>query len=303
MAEINMRQIEAFLAVAQYQNFSRAAKALYTSQPCISNWIARMESTCGCRLFRRTNRGAVLTPEGEELYARLDIAYQRFRVSVEEICDSRPGEDATLRIGILNRQAMQDAAESAMREFSARFPDISVTGERFNFHELRDKLMCRELDVIFSLSDDVEPYPELDSFPVCPLPAYVIIPGEWEAEVRQGAGLSALSGRSLIIEAPTTRWRAERICDALGIVPDRVIYVNSYILLSVMIARGKGFSVESRMIDDRIRSWENVFIPVAPEHAASVSVAWNREQLSPQTARFLEMLRENRAVNSLEPEK
>ena len=43
MAEINMRQIEIFLAVAKYQNISKAAQELYTSQPATSNWIAKME--------------------------------------------------------------------------------------------------------------------------------------------------------------------------------------------------------------------------------------------------------------------
>ena len=74
------------------------------SQPAISNWIAKMEADCGEKLFYRTNRGVSLTPKGEEMYARLDIVYNRFRVSVAEICGDPSTQNAALRIGCLNRQ-------------------------------------------------------------------------------------------------------------------------------------------------------------------------------------------------------
>ena len=86
MRDMDLRQIEIFIAVARQQNISRAAQDLYISQPAISNWIAKMEADCGEKLFYRTNRGVSLTPKGEEMYARLDIVYNRFRVSVAEIC-------------------------------------------------------------------------------------------------------------------------------------------------------------------------------------------------------------------------
>ena len=73
MAEINMRQIEVFLTAARHQNISKAAEELFISQPSLSKYISKMESEVGVALFRRTNRGVVLTEQGEEFYARLDF--------------------------------------------------------------------------------------------------------------------------------------------------------------------------------------------------------------------------------------
>lgn len=290
MAEINMRQIEIFLAVAKYQNISKAAQELYTSQPSTSNWIAKMEEYCGCRLFRRTNRGVVLTPEGEELYARLDVAYHRFRVSVEEICNSRANKSGELRIGILNRLDAMNVAEEQIHAFSLQYPDIPVSGERFNFHELRDKILCEELDLIFSLSADIEPYPEFDSIPICDFPAFFVVPQAWVDDLTQKPGLGDLSGKTMIIEAPTQRPWAEKICEDYGICPSDVRYVNSYILMSALVSREKGFSIDGKMITKGIYSPTTAFLPVARAHSAKVVMAWRKEKPSPLAMKFLEFV-------------
>ena len=48
-------QLQYFLAVAEYKNFTKAARATYTSQPNISKQISQLEEDLGVRLFHRTN--------------------------------------------------------------------------------------------------------------------------------------------------------------------------------------------------------------------------------------------------------
>lgn len=54
------------------QSINEAAKSLFISQPSLSGAIKELESETGVELFRRTNRGVTVTPEGEEFlgYAR-----------------------------------------------------------------------------------------------------------------------------------------------------------------------------------------------------------------------------------------
>ena len=63
-----------FYYVARYKSFSKAAKALLSSQPNITRIIGNLESELGCKLFERTNQGAVLTPAGENLYKYAEAA-------------------------------------------------------------------------------------------------------------------------------------------------------------------------------------------------------------------------------------
>lgn len=59
----NMRYI---IAVAKYQSVSKAASALYMTQSALSAAIRDAESELGIRIFLRTNRGVILTPNGED---------------------------------------------------------------------------------------------------------------------------------------------------------------------------------------------------------------------------------------------
>jgi LysR family transcriptional regulator, transcriptional activator of the cysJI operon len=60
-------RLRAFAAVARAGSFSRAAKALYVSQPAVSKHVASLESELGSQLVVRARGGATLTPAGQVL--------------------------------------------------------------------------------------------------------------------------------------------------------------------------------------------------------------------------------------------
>lgn len=64
---ISLRQLRAFLAVAQQQHFRRAAESLHLSQPAVSRHIAELESELGLKLFDRNTREVVPTEAGRYL--------------------------------------------------------------------------------------------------------------------------------------------------------------------------------------------------------------------------------------------
>ena len=63
-----------FYYVAKYQNFTKAARVLGSNQPNITHTMNKLEDQLHCVLFIRSNRGVTLTPEGENLYARISSA-------------------------------------------------------------------------------------------------------------------------------------------------------------------------------------------------------------------------------------
>lgn len=63
---MDFRQIEAFMNVAKYKSFSKAANALFLSQPAISSHISILEKELGVSLFDRTSKEVNLTSVGEE---------------------------------------------------------------------------------------------------------------------------------------------------------------------------------------------------------------------------------------------
>jgi DNA-binding MarR family transcriptional regulator len=69
MLEINLKQLEAFVATTEFSSFTKAAEALYLTQSTVSAHINAMEQVMGVRLIQRGSRRRVqLTPEGKQAY-------------------------------------------------------------------------------------------------------------------------------------------------------------------------------------------------------------------------------------------
>ena len=73
---MTLQQLRYVTAIAETGTLSEAARRFYIAQPSLTASLRELEEELGLTIFRRTNRGAVLTPEGEEFlgYARQVLA-------------------------------------------------------------------------------------------------------------------------------------------------------------------------------------------------------------------------------------
>lgn len=79
---MDFKQIEAFAAVMEHGSFSRAAEALYLTQPTVSAHVALLEQELGVKLLHRTTKTLSPTEAGETLYT---YAHQLLSIR-EEAC-------------------------------------------------------------------------------------------------------------------------------------------------------------------------------------------------------------------------
>ena len=93
-------EIECFLAICQYKTASRAAKALYITQPSLSNRLKTLEREVGGALFYRHkgHREMTLTPAGKEFYT-LALQYQDLVLKMQQVCQKAAKK---LRLSSLN---------------------------------------------------------------------------------------------------------------------------------------------------------------------------------------------------------
>ncbi len=76
---MNLKQLEAFVQVAEGGSFSKAAKALFLTQPTVSAHISSLEKEFGVRLFVRNTKEVALSESGQVLYK-----YARQMVDLED---------------------------------------------------------------------------------------------------------------------------------------------------------------------------------------------------------------------------
>lgn len=94
---MKLRHLNIFITVCEHQNMTLAAKALYLSQPSVSQAISELESFYDVKLFERLNRRLYITSAGEKL-----LYYARHITNLTEQAKkelSEFGTSGTLRVG------------------------------------------------------------------------------------------------------------------------------------------------------------------------------------------------------------
>ena len=86
---INYEYYRVFYYAAKCGNLTKAAALLQNSQPNLTRAIKTLEAELGCTLFSRTNRGLILTPEGEALYRHIRVAFAEIEAGEAAVTQSR----------------------------------------------------------------------------------------------------------------------------------------------------------------------------------------------------------------------
>lgn len=96
----NLSSYHIFYVVANTGNISKAARALYISQPAISKSIQKLEDALGCQLFLRSSKGVRLTEEGTLLYEHVRSAFESLTTGEEKLRQFLDLGVGHLRIGV-----------------------------------------------------------------------------------------------------------------------------------------------------------------------------------------------------------
>jgi len=95
-------QYKVFYQVAESGSISKAAKALFVSQPAVTKSIKTLERELDVILFLRNAKGVILTREGEILYDYVKIAFDQLEQGEKRIKQLKDNDFGSIRIGISN---------------------------------------------------------------------------------------------------------------------------------------------------------------------------------------------------------
>jgi DNA-binding transcriptional LysR family regulator len=123
---MDLRRLEVFAKVAELGSFSRAAEALFLTQPTISEHVRALELEVGLSLLDRLGRGATPTPAGRVL---LDYAHRMLRLSEEarQALDQFQGRmSGTLIVGGSTIPG-EYVLPALIGQFKAKYPEIAIS--------------------------------------------------------------------------------------------------------------------------------------------------------------------------------
>ncbi|MDY0954108.1 LysR family transcriptional regulator [Stenotrophomonas rhizophila] len=125
MSAVKTNDLQAFLAVAQEQSFTKAAVRLGVTPSALSHSMRLLEERLGIRLLARTTRNVSPTEAGERLMRSIAPHFEAIGASVEALGDLRDRPAGTLRISCTD-DSMETIIRPRLAGFLAEYPDITL---------------------------------------------------------------------------------------------------------------------------------------------------------------------------------
>jgi DNA-binding transcriptional LysR family regulator len=190
-AELDLRKLRYFLAVAHHLNFGRAAEELLLAQPALSRAIQALEADLGVTLFERdhhkvtlTAAGAALVREAEMLLARAAAARRRVQAA------SRAA--GTLTVGFRPGIIITDV----VRQFTKEHPETAVNAIRIEWDEQHAAVADGRVDIAWIRTPIADA--DLVITPLSDDPEVVALPAAHRLAERESVSLADLASEPML---------------------------------------------------------------------------------------------------------
>lgn len=295
---MNLKQLEAFVEVAEKNSFSKAAKSLYLTQPTVSAHISALEKELGSRLLIRNTKEVELSESGKRLYEYAkQIVLLTAQIEQEFGKKERRGEKPYFTIAASTVPAQYLLPNLLMR-FRNLYPMDQFRILESDSVGVVEKVAARKADIGLAGTDTAGKYCEF-------LPFYedeliVITPNTVKFQNRKQTGnaLDWIAGEPILLreEGSGTRKETMRILQKAGIEEEQLQVIASIEnpeTIKRSVASGMGISVLSALsAQDAVSSGQVLAFPLGEERSTrEIYVVYNKNfQLAAGAVRFLKLI-------------
>lgn len=287
---MDLRQLNALLAVADNGSFSAAARALHTVQSNVSTHVARLEKELGVTLIDRST--GLLTEEGEVVANRARRVQAELEALTADVASLRDEVAGTARIGVIGTTArwLVPPLLEAMYE---RHPKVRVVVVDATTSSLLLQLAGGRLDQA-ALNLPIDD-PEISTEHLFDEDRVLVAPKGHPLYALDRVALTDLGGEPLLLEPQGTTFRdaLDRHCAAAGIELQPQAEVDGMRLLASLAFQGFGAAILPASAAPSWVGGDWKTIPIDGLEGRSVGLATRKRGLLSAPARVLrEVLRE-----------
>jgi DNA-binding transcriptional LysR family regulator len=153
---VEIRQLRAFVAIAESGTFTAGALRVHVTQAAISMQIRQLETEIGARVFVRAPRHVILTEAGEQLLRRARHILREHDAALDEIAELAGAERGRLRIGSASAMVLTEQLPAVLKDLRKQHPAAEITVTSGTSEVLVDQILAGEVDIAFvSLPVDV----------------------------------------------------------------------------------------------------------------------------------------------------
>lgn len=275
------RRLQVFHAVAKHLSFTRAADALFMTQPAVTFQIKQLEEQYSTRLFERRHGSISLTPAGE-----LVLSYAERILALSDEMDTRLSEMTGEMRGPLLVGASTTIAEfmlpRVLGEFNALYPQVRARLIVANSESIETRVAEHTIDI--GLIEAPAKVSGLTSHICCEDELRVICAPDYPLAGMKSVSPKVLSEYEFISREPGSGTR--EITDAYfrshGVSPDSLkmqMELGSPEALKGVVSTGLGYAIVSRaVVEKELQLGDLVAIPLKPPLTRSLYLVFPQDR-------------------------
>ena len=273
MQNVTLRQLEAFLAVAEELNFGRAAARLSVSAPWMSHTISDLERALRVKLLVRTTRTVQVTAAGQVFAGLASQILTELAAAIKTVRSMTAAPQRTLKLGYTIGAGLE-VVPRLLRTYQERQPDAGIETEEFDFTDpsagLRDNLVTAAVvRPPLGLAGLVSVELATERLVAC-------LPDDHPLAARTSLSVADVLPEP-IIAAPVSPgpWRDYWILTDYRSGPPPVVAEAGTLDAEMhLVSRGVGLSITSEAVGLWYKRPGVTFVPIRDLPRCSVSLAW-----------------------------
>ena len=147
--DIDIKELEAFVAVVDQGSFSRAAKSLYLTQPTVSTHVAVLERKLGIKLLVRTTKEVYPSDAGKILYGYAKEILQLRERAVQALHAFTHDMQGSIHVAASTIPG-QYFLPKLIQGFRAEYPDVSFSLQLLDSTEVANQIAARKVEIGFT---------------------------------------------------------------------------------------------------------------------------------------------------------
>jgi LysR family nitrogen assimilation transcriptional regulator len=270
---VDLRQLNTFLTVADTGSFSRASEKLFVAQPALSRQIRMLENALHVDVFVRHGRGVVLTAAGELLYDRARKLMQDLERTLADVTAVGGEVTGQVILGILPTVA-HIFSGTIVEKYRQQFPQVSLAVKSAMSGTLQQMVAQHRLQLAITYNPSSQR--NLRCIPLLEEPLYLIGSSNSPFADRNEITMHEVLNLPLILpeEKHGLRMAVEREASQRGLVLNLALEVSAWPLLTDTARRGMGYTIlPTAAVYEMVERKELIAIPItSPEMTRTLSL-------------------------------
>lgn len=252
---MEIRQLRAFLAIAEAKTFTAGARRVNVTQAAISMQIRQLEEEVGLQLFTRTPRRVLLTEAGEYLLERARRIMREHDSALAEIAEVAGAEHGRLRIGSASAMFATKQLPGILQKLKDKFPNAEISVTSGTSQTLVEKIMHGEVDIAFVSLPVESSHVSIDHL----FSDEIVAIAHPDHPLANDKFISAatLAGEKLILgeKGGNTRRMIDDFFDAANVRPTIVMELSRQEAINQMVENNMGVGIAgAKTVDEEIRA-------------------------------------------------